>query len=343
MDKNGGAPMNFLQRTLKPEAYHGHTKKPPFFEGWYFKVVDAAVQNRYAIIPGNFKSSDPEHNHCFVQVLDGNTGKTIYHPYPSEAFHAAEGTFDIRVGPNHFTSRSMSVDIDDLGMKVKGQLAFVDPQPWPVSLLSPGIMGWYAWVPFMQTYHGVVSLDHAIEGELALDGRAIDFSGGRGYIEKDWGQSFPAAWVWFQSNHFEHPGTCITASIAIIPWVRQAFAGFIVGLWHGGRLYRFATYTGARVEILDIQDQQVAWVIRDRKYRLTMKAQRADGGLLHAPTPTSMDRRILETLNASIEVRLDHLDRGGKLTVFAGTGKVAGLEAVGDLDRLVNMSIGKTG
>lgn len=29
----------------------------------------------------------------------------------------------------------------------------------------------------------------------------MDFSGGRGYIEKDWGQSFPAAWVWLQINY----------------------------------------------------------------------------------------------------------------------------------------------
>jgi tocopherol cyclase len=334
--------MGFIQSTLNPAVYHGHRKKPPFFEGWYFKVVDAARQNRYAVIPGIFKSDDPEHNHCFVQVLDGSSGKSIYHPYPPQEFHAAEGVFDIRVGPNHFTSQSLTLDIDDPEMKLRGQLAFVDPQPWPVSLFSPGIMGWYAWVPFMETYHGVVSLDHAIQGELTVDGKAIDFSGGRGYIEKDWGQSFPAAWVWFQSNHFEQPGTCITASVAIIPWVRQAFAGFIVGLWHEGRLYRFATYTGARVEALDIQDQQVDWVIRDRQLRLTMNAQRAEGGLLHAPTPTSMGRRILETLDASVQVQLDRID-GADRQVFAGTGRIAGLEAVGDLERLVRMSTGKTG
>ncbi|MCW5857485.1 MAG: hypothetical protein KIS63_04285 [Caldilineales bacterium] len=26
-------------------------------------------------------------------------------------------------------------------------------------------------------------------------------------MEKDWGQSFPAAWVWMQTNHFGAAGT----------------------------------------------------------------------------------------------------------------------------------------
>jgi len=333
--------MNFIRRTMNPDAYHGHGRRPPFFEGWYFKVVDAAVKNRYAVIPGIFKSDDPEHNHCFVRVLDGNTGKSIYQTYPAEEFRSAENAFDIWVGPNHFTATGMQVDIDHPELKMEGNLQFLETQPWPVSLLLPGIMGWYAWAPFMETYHGVVSLDHAIQGELHVEGKSIQLTGGRGYIEKDWGRAFPEAWVWFQSNHFGQPGTCITASIAIIPWIRQAFAGFIVGYLHEGKLYRFATYTGAQVETLEIEDHQVNWVIRDRLHRLHMTARRAEGGLLHAPTPTSMGRRILETLNASVMVQLEQINRDDKNRIFSGSGAAAGLEAVGDLDKLVIMSLRK--
>ena len=27
---------SFIQRVMHPEWYHGHGKRPPFFEGWYF-------------------------------------------------------------------------------------------------------------------------------------------------------------------------------------------------------------------------------------------------------------------------------------------------------------------
>ena len=133
-----------------------------------------------------------------------------------------------------------------------GRLRFNGVAPWPVTLRSPGIMDWYAFVPFMECYHGVLSFDHEIRGLLAVDGQAVDFHGGRGYIEKDSGQAFPRAWIWLQTNHFGQPDICLTASVARIPWLGTAFRGFIVGFWWNGRLYRFATYTGAQVERLEV-------------------------------------------------------------------------------------------
>ncbi len=106
-------------------------------------------------------------------------------------------------------------------------------------------MGPYSFAPFMECYHGVLSFDHDMNGTLIMNGESVNFDGGRGYIEKDWGRAFPRAWVWGQSNHFDHPGTSITISVATIPWLRTSFRGFIIGLWHDRKLYRFATYTGA--------------------------------------------------------------------------------------------------
>ena len=216
--------------------------------------------------------------------------------------------------------------------QISGKIQLGTLQPWPVTLLSPGIMGWYAWVPRMECYHGVLSFDHPLEGSLTLNGQTMDFSGGRGYIEKDWGQSFPAGWVWFQSNHFGSGQTCITASVAIIPWLGSAFRGFIVGLWVEGKLYRFATYSGARLESLKIFDEHVEWVLRDSRYRLNLTASRARGGLLRGPTRLDMGQRVLETLNATVSVRLETLQ--GKV-IFEGVGRHAGLEVMGDLPRLL--------
>jgi hypothetical protein len=218
---------------------------------------------------------------------------------------------------------------------VQGELRFDGLTPWPVSPVSPGIMGWYAWVPRMECYHGVVSLDHGTAGRLRIDGQEISFDGGRGYIEKDWGQSFPAAWVWFQTNHFQQPRACLTASVAIIPWLGRAFPGFIVGLWRDEQLYRFTTYLGAAIERLEIGDDHVAWALRSRRYRLELQATRAAGGLLAGPTRQDMGKRVDETLNATVDVRLTSAS-GAEL--FQGRGRHAGLEVHGDLERLLRMT-----
>lgn len=40
--------IRWLRSTLHPAVYHGHGKEPPFFEGWYYKLVDASEHHRQA-------------------------------------------------------------------------------------------------------------------------------------------------------------------------------------------------------------------------------------------------------------------------------------------------------
>jgi len=324
----------------RPEAYHGAGKKPPFFEGWYFKLVDAGQQQRWAVIPGVFIGREPGSSHAFVQTLDGATGHSTYHRYPYESFRAAPRELDISIGPNRFRRDAISLDIDDPQRRMKGDLRFSGGAAWPVTLTSPGIMGWYALVPFMECYHGVLSFDHAIDGSLKIDGNWIDFGGGRGYIEKDWGQAFPKAWIWMQSNHFATPGTSLTASVAVIPWLGSAFNGFIAGLWHAGRLYRFATYTGARLERQEVDDHTVRLQFSDRGsrgHRLEIEATRTQGGVLHSPERVAMLQRVTESLDATIRVRVVAQDTGQVL--FDEMGRHAGLEVVGALPQAVPQAL----
>lgn len=322
----------FIYETLHPEIYHGYSKQPPFFEGWYFKLVDRTEQQRYAIIPGIFITEDASKNHAFVQVLDGMTGHATYHEYPADQFWAHPERFEVRVGPNRFSADCIHLDINDHQLRLSGAVHSDSRVPWPVTLAAPGIMGWYAWVPFMECYHGVVSLDHTLRGSLAVNGRAISFDGGRGYIEKDWGQAFPSGYIWQQTNHFDTPGTCLTASIALIPFLGRTFPGFLVGFWHHGQLYRLTTYTGAITETLRLTDDYVYWTVRDRQHRIEMTSTRASGGLLKAPIRTEMHKRVDETMQARVHVRLFTL-AGERL--FEGEGRAAGLEVHGEVERLI--------
>jgi tocopherol cyclase len=321
----------WLYETLHPEIYHGHDRRPPYFEGWYYRLINAAEDQRYAIIPGVFLGAD---GHAFIQILEGHTRRTAYHTFPLEQFQADRQRFEVRVGESIFTRQSLSLALDRPGPlgQIRGELRLQGGQPWPVRWFAPGIMGWYAWMPWMECYHSVLSFDHSISGALEVEGQGHIFDGGRGYIEKDWGKSFPAGYIWFQSNHFDAPRVCLTASIAMIPWLGSAFRGFIIGLWLNGRLYRFATYTGARTERLALQDERVDWVVSDRRLRLEMQALQAGGGLIYGPTQHNMGRRVDETLDAYLHVRLS--ERGGRV-LFEGHGRHAGLEINGDIQRLL--------
>jgi len=314
---------------------------PPFFEGWYYKLVDARQQHSLAIMPGIVLAEDASESHAFVQFFSAPGKSVAYRRYAIDQFWSARRRFEIVIGPNHFAPDRISLNVETPEHSLRGDLRFRDLTPWPVTLVSPGIMGWYAWVPFMECYQGVVSLDHGIDGGVQLDQQRIGFGGGRGYTEKSWGKSFPEAWIWFQTNHFEQPGISLSASIAVIPWLRSPFAGFIVGLWHAGHLYRFATYTGARVERLEVNDADVRWVVRDRRYRLEMLVTRASGRTLRSPVMSGMAGRVIETLDATVAVGLDDMRPEMPVALFRGVGRHAGLDVGGDTPRFIELLAGR--
>ncbi len=328
------SPLALFRGVRHPEAFHGRGVTRGFFEGWYIKLVTADLSQRWAVIPGVFRgitdgSADDSRDEAFVQVLDGVTGRAWYHRFDASEFEASDTAFSVRVGPNTFSPQGVHLETEQL----RGDITFTDPlDPWPVTLLEPGIMGWYGHVPFLECFHAVVSFGHGLAGSLEIEGTPHSFDTGRGYIEKDWGKAFPDGYVWLASNHLEGAADAsLIGSVAIIPWLGGAFRGFIVGLKHGGRLYRWTTYTRATQLRLDVDDTHVHWSVTGRDGTLELHAERVRGGLLKAPLRKAMLERVEETIDARVQVR--HTDRHGKVLLDT-TALATGLEIVGDIERL---------
>jgi hypothetical protein len=322
----------YIYKTLHPHIFQGTHTRRPYFEGWYFKLVSADEQTRYAVIPGMFRGQDPATDHAFVQVLDGMSGRATYHPYPIDAFRADAKQFHVLVGDNVFSDEHIRLNIADDQLSLRGEIRFSGGRGWDVTLIQPGVMGWYMWLPIMECYHGIVNLYTHLTGELTENGTSLNFTGGRGYIEKDWGQAFPSAYIWMQSNHFDTPNTSLTASIAMIPLLGRSFRGAIVGFYHQGTLHKFAKYTNAVNERLELTDDHVYWTMRNKTHRLELVAERASGGLLLAPIRTEMHKRVDETMRATVHVRLTALNGA---VLFDEHGRNTGLEVHGDLDTLL--------
>lgn len=322
--------MHTLSRIWRPALYQGGHTARGYFEGWYFKVVDAAGAQPLAIIPGVAQEPDGR-RHAFVQIIRGD-GRALWFDLPWEAFTSSEDRFELTVGRCRFTEREILVELDHESGPIRGRFSLGASTPWPVRPLSPGVMGPFRFAPFMECYHGVLSLDHAVDGILEIAGERIDYKGGRGYTEKDWGRSFPSAWVWVQSNDFGRPGVSLTASVARIPWLGSSFVGSIVGLLVDGRLYRFATYTGARITSLVHVPGGVTFALEDRRFRLEVTATGAVPGVLRSPVLGQMVGEVEESLHGTVNARLTERSSGRE--VFAGEGQSSGIELMdptGDL------------
>jgi tocopherol cyclase len=320
--------LNKLRALFDPERYQGWGNTRKYFEGWYFKIVNASETRAYAFIPGIAMDEDGQ-SHCFVQVLDGKKKKSEYYSFSASLFKPAADGFEIYIDKNYFSSERIEIHLPE----IKGRLSFSGIVPWPYRWYSPGIMGPYTFVPFMECNHGIVSMDHSIEGYLTINGEETDFTGGRGYTEKDWGHSFPSAYIWMQSNHFNYPGISFKASVARIPWITGSFTGFIAGLWLNKALYSYTTYNKSSLKRLALSDSHIELEFQNQRTVLKITAPLENSTPLASPLKGFMSGRIEESMTSVVNLLL--IDRHSNQIIYQGEGRNTSVELSGNIETLL--------
>ena len=314
--------------------FQGNLNKKNYFEGWYYKQVSTDGKTAISFIPGiSLHASDP---HCFVQyiIVDEtleNGISTGYVRFPVESFVWNDEPFAVKIEDNFFSESLVSVHLESVTDTISGNLKLGPLTPIESTVLSPTIMGPFAYIPKMECYHGVTSMNHHLDGSLEINGRTVAFSNGKGYIEKDWGTKFPKNYVWLQSNHFDEPDTSLFFSMAYIPFYVRDFLGFISNIQVNGKEYRFATYNNSKIKLSLPYDDTVLVTMENSKAKVKIFGKAEHMGNLQAPVLSGMDKTIKEGVSGTIELELWDKENN---THYQVIGSMAGVEIV-DAEDLV--------
>lgn len=292
--------------------FHGAGKSSRYFEGWYFK--HCSQQSAIAFIPG-FSVGKNGDKSVFIQVITPE--RSYFSLYPADSFQASKDKLYIRIADNLFGRDGISVNINNDMLSVRGRLEygkFREPER--------DIMGPFRFVPFMQCNHGIISMLHDISGALTINGREMSFDDGVGYIETDWGCSFPKSYLWTQLSGSGNNRISIMSAVADIPFAGTHFKGCIAVVYMDGREYRLTTYN--RVKILGYRNNAVT--LKQGKYTLEIEAFPKTLCKLYAPLKGDMSREIRESLCCEVNARF-YIDNN---LVFDLKDRQAGFEFVGD-------------
>jgi hypothetical protein len=316
-----------------PDFYHGTRKKKDFFEGWYYKIVDRDCNFMFSFIPGVLKAKSIYQSESFLQVLDGKNNKSYYLKYGIDSFKAEKGAFNFSIGKNSFSLKELKLNHYDDELQMLGTLNFVDLIQWPDSKLSPGSMGFYNYLTFMECYSQVCALDGNIIGKLLINNQEIDFTGGKVYIEKNWGKNFPKSYIWLQSNHFSSPGISFTCSIARIPFKLFTFSGFLAAFVFENQVYKFTTMNRTKLT-KEIDDQHITLNFINKQTKLIVETEYQDTNFIvcKGPNPGNMNTDVRESINGIIKIQL--IDLHKEKILYSGTGECSGIELMGNLKTL---------
>ena len=315
-----------FKKTRNPFMFQGNLNKKNYFECWYYKLVSKDKMHTIALIPGiSLNNTDP---HVFIQAFltsrleEKPHMEMQYFRFKVEQFKFHDEHRQLLIANNFFSKQQLKLALVSDQMNITGTLQLGHLTPIKTSFFSPSIMGFFGYFKFMECYHGIVSMSHSIKGSLKVNHKDIDFSGGKGYIEKDWGRSFPEKYVWMQSNHFEEETTSFMFSYATIPLYLFKFKGLIANLVFDGRQYRFATYNSSKIIKKHIENDHVSFIIKKGKLLLHVEAWNEETISLPSPKNGVMNQSIKEGLSGKIKIQLFENEK----LIYRDLGKIAGLE-----------------
>ena len=260
------------------------------FLGWYYRLQTGTDTIAFIAAKHTHKKSTT----CSVQVITDTLVKSVdFGPADWQRLGKAP---NVRIKDNLFTDREITVSLSDKAFSLGGTVRLYDAKP-----IAYDIMGPFTAVPFLQCRHSVISMEYRLEGTLTLNGRVIDFTGGKGYIEGDRGTSFPKDYAWTQT-FFE--GGSLMLSVGAIPMGPLSFTGIIGVIMRDGKEIRLATYLGAKA----LKKSGGEVIIRQGAYTFSARLIRKNALPLKAPDNGLMSRTIHESATCQAAYRLTKKD-----------------------------------
>lgn len=290
--------MNLFTKLKNPFYVQGNIQLPHYFEGWYFKQVNLELNRTISFIFGF--STNKEDPHAFIQVIHSHPLRTYYFTYPLDSFFMHEDGY--RLGTSFFAQDRFNINIQENGFSCVGELHFLQITALEHTFYMPNIMGPFAYIGKMECNHGVVSMHHKVKGVLKVNDETWTFNNDIGYIEKDWGRSFPKRYIWLQGNHFHDPSTHLMVSVADIPFGLFHFEGLIAQLNHPLYTQRLATYTLARKKDLIKTENGFMLTLKQGRIKWVIEVQIQEKADLVSPQNGKMKNIIKEGLGGQIKL-----------------------------------------
>ena len=306
--------------------YHWDGVADPYFEGWYYKVNDAASGLAFFFIYSVIFPGNPATGEGSVYVGGGPDGLTTYVPFPASDFHASRDHCEVYVASvrNAATEARIQGDAAADGHAWRWDLSIAPEVSWDQT------MGWLTNQPGLDVNWHVAHLRARATGFVEADGVRHDLADALLFADHNWGPAFPAYWMWLQGADFAGRSDAIAVAGGVVagPW--GTMDAYQIGYWRDGVLHTFrtqdravitGTYSGLAWWIDAVQDQE----------RVTIAGTTDPPGVLTLLVPTADGMRpgAGESLTGAISVSFWR-DEGGTWTEVDNrvTGR-AGVEAGG--------------
>jgi hypothetical protein len=284
----------------KPNSIRGTFERNKFFEGWFQKVYSKAHKASFILIYG-YATHNSDDEFGFLQVLIPNqVPELVYFPKNEVSCDIEKHIF--RMGNNLLTTELIRIDIN--GLRI--DLNLKSSQPFRTFKNS---MGYTYFIPNLPCYHSVLNTAQSVSGEIQHKGLCYTLDHEMGYLEKNWGTTFPESYFWVHAIDPNNPAISLLFSRAKIVWLGKTYIKHVGYFCFDGQQIELRELKNFSVSNSNLGPENRSIQIRSASAHLDLALEYGREVLFKGPKDGALSRIIQHQTDASIKVSLIYENR----------------------------------
>jgi hypothetical protein len=284
----------------KPNSIRGTFERNKFFEGWFQKVYSKAHKASFILIYG-YATHNSDDEFGFLQVLIPNqVPELVYFPKNEVSCDIEKHIF--RMGNNLLTTELIRIDIN--GLRI--DLNLKNTQPFRTFKNS---MGYTYFIPNLPCYHSVLNTAQSVSGEIQYKGLCYTLDHEMGYLEKNWGTTFPENYFWVHAIDPNNPAISLLFSRAQIVWLGKTYIKHVGYFCFDGQQIELRELKNFSVSNSNLSPENRIIQIRSASAQFDLALEYGREVLFKGPKDGTLSRIIQHQTDASIKVSLTYENR----------------------------------
>lgn len=279
----------------KPSDLRGHFGRSRYFEGWFQKVYSREYGVSFILIYG-YATRNTEERFGFIQIVSPDS-EALMLCFPEAELSCDRARHIMWMGSNTLSTDRIEVHSEDIliRMNLTGN--------HPVQSYKNS-MGYTYFVPGLPCYHSVVNTSHLVSGVVQHRGKEYALDDEMGYLEKNWGSSFPDRYFWL---HALDPGDSevgILFSQAEIRWLGRRFVRHVGHVRFDGKLIDFRDLANVRIEIFSPAPDMLMIRMNSKTLKVEIAISQGKRVLFKGPRNGQLSRDIPHHTDAIMHLTL---------------------------------------
>ena len=284
----------------KPNSIRGTFERNKFFEGWFQKVYSKAHKASFIFIYG-YATQNSEDEFGFLQVLIPNQTPEIFYFAKNEVSCDIEQHI-FRMGKNLLTTELIRIETN--GLSIELNLKNTDP-----FRTFKNSMGYTYFIPNLPCYHSVLNSAQSVSGEIKHQGQCYTLDHEMGYLEKNWGTTFPESYFWVHAVDPNNTAISLLFSRAKIVWLGKTYVKHVGYLCFDGQHIELRGLKNFTVSNSNISPENRSIQIRSASAQLDLSLAYGRQVVFNGPKDGALSRTIHHQTDAKVEVSLTYENR----------------------------------